>query len=620
MNMQPSRSFRNPLLRRVQHHASMSVLFSARQAEPLFDHPDGRVEPPAINQAGFIDTPATAAPLANAVPISWPELVKPARAPVTTALAGSHPAAKRTAPAVSRSSDARAADLNQPVASVVPLQLSSTTSAGSHPQPEGPASPPPGSQNASESKIEDSTWRRLQAIFRKHNEQREVQASASLESGTEASQPGSASQAEREADSELQQPPARTDSAEVGSPLQAESLGEIADDSETAPPSIEHISPSAQTIQRVARQETEVDSALPPGQMGQPPPDIGAVSAGSPPLVSQEPDLSSWYHSLPAGHRMSTQPLVGSLQDRHKLEPPARMTESPVPVAGESSGSDLKESPGGQDPSPALQPLPLEAVWAMQQRELANPQPSSQMFSEYDFPTAMVPGLASEASASGGKLHSLLQKLEPGRPTGSPVEVIPPRQPRPGLAPGKPPVGSGDDTVPHTFEGESVPPETPSTIQRMSSVETTLPAGVPEPNPMPESDLVETKIGPLPADLWLLLGQSPPAQQFSTRPAKETNFPAQVRAPAVQLPASNVPDIPAVAVPEAGIQRTAAEEASLPSAPITTPPPAAGSPAEPDMGLARSEGELDLAYLASQVYVEVKRRMAIELERDRRRF
>jgi len=142
-----------------------------------------------------------------------------------------------------------------------------------------------------------------------------------------------------------------------------------------------------------------------------------------------------------------------------------------------------------------------------------------------------------------------------------------------------------------------------------------------------EEEMVETAIGPLPADLWGLIGERPPARpaepslaaageplvqrQPATRPEPEISRREEATRPERRA-ARGAPDVRTSA--EAVLQRAAAESTGAESAP---PPPseqAAGGAA------AANAGGVNMDELAMKVYGEVKRRLSVEWERLRRRM
>jgi hypothetical protein len=281
-------------------------------------------------------------------------------------------------------------------------------------------------------------------------------------------------------------------------------------------------------------------------------------------------------------------------------------------------------------PSPSLPP-PLEAVWQVERRaEVATPDAGALPHSS--------PGTAETESGLGAGSrpvrHQPAAHIEPGDrrampPTRSSIEVLPPRGPRPQVA--------------ERRRADAAPP---------------LGAA-------PEA--VETEIGPLPADLWGLIGETapaslPPALQASAAPdlsqrastslapavtdprdiaapSRETMEPhadPTVRAPSPpsapkvgdepasgRTPAPSQPVVPRAPEPRAATARPAAIQRVMRVDELETevepdPPNADAELREPEAREAGG-GTLDLEELARRVYADVKRRLSVERERARGR-
>jgi hypothetical protein len=199
------------------------------------------------------------------------------------------------------------------------------------------------------------------------------------------------------------------------------------------------------------------------------------------------------------------------------------------------------------------------------------------------------------------EIQRVLQTVAPGQPTDSSVEMVIPRRPRPAaltsapsverssLKPAEEKAGAEENTAPSTGIPR-LPPSSPKVPQGDLPVESRA-----------VSEVVPTEIGPLPADLWRLIGEAPPEPEMAEHKEKPARLPDKGQA---------LPGAPA----EPAVQRQAAE----PSSPAQTPSPSTASPAAPQ---AEGEGKgekLDVDELSRRVYREVKRRLAVEWERIRR--
>jgi hypothetical protein len=216
------------------------------------------------------------------------------------------------------------------------------------------------------------------------------------------------------------------------------------------------------------------------------------------------------------------------------------------------------------------QPLPLESVWQVQRVQA--PPSKTQMAVEMTEKAG-----ETEIDLEPGAPHT---EQPPAPPPGSSspetsIEILPPSRPRPAKA--------------------SVLPSRPA-VQRQA--ETDAPS------------LVDTAIGPLPSDLWSLLGQKPPVNSGRTQTHQQ---PQQIVNPIDQNSASAQPtstlaetSMDAAPVSRA-IQRQAVSE-------TPAQPASQGTDAEKE----RSPVEPDLNDLAQKVYAEIRRRLATESERTNR--
>jgi len=243
---------------------------------------------------------------------------------------------------------------------------------------------------------------------------------------------------------------------------------------------------------------------------------------------------------------------------------------------------------------------PLEAVWPVERREPLAPQmPSSVRVSQAVGPEAAPAKELPEMTHH--EIQRVLQTVAPGQPTDSSVEMVIPRRPRPAaltsapsverssLKPAEEKAGAEENTAPSTGIPR-LPPSSPKVPQGDLPVESRA-----------VSEVVPTEIGPLPADLWRLIGEAPPEPEMAEHKEKPARLPDKGQA---------LPGAPA----EPAVQRQAAE----PSSPAQTPSPSTASPAAPQ---AEGEGKgekLDVDELSRRVYREVKRRLAVEWERIRR--
>ena len=253
-------------------------------------------------------------------------------------------------------------------------------------------------------------------------------------------------------------------------------------------------------------------------------------------------------------------------------------------------------------PTQMLQPLPLEEAWPVQRQTPQRARPESQ---------AILPG-ETPPEILGQEEHALvreaLREVSPGQPTDSTVEVITPRRPRPA-----PVLQQRKERQAISLQPSDRPsPESGKGDEYIDEAE----------KPSRASETVETEIGPLPSDLWELIGESPrparaPVRKESralstTRGLSRTMQGAEPAAPSEPVPGespgSTEGEIFREVTPEL-VQRQASEPSS-----------AGGQAGAAALSTANPPAEMDMDELAVRVYGEVKKRLAVEWERLRRRF
>jgi hypothetical protein len=503
------------------------------------------------------------------------------------------------------------------------------------PQAEPEARKPEPMRVESDAVEEDGIWKRLQTIFRKHEEKR-----LSEEQTPAANEPLPVQAAQ-----------------EVDHP-QPETLAEPEKKGNLPPHPVELVMRKPLEEERPQIVPAQVDQTLIEAEpVPQPEPKEPSVGLSSPKQVQEKPKQRETRQAgaYPgetearlAKQRESELPLVNTGIETDQLIPSAPAEPEKGPLAASGFETEVnREQPVGpahlggrlpptaelpgmshrspeiprasqppileaqeDEPARMLQPMPLEAAWPVQ-RQIVEAQRAAPAPSTTGESIPEILGLEEHA-----QVREALREVVPGQPTDSPVEVITPRRPRPApaslqerpiAAPAAPAPESGQD-VPGEFSG-----------------------GV---------DAVPTEIGALPVDLWNLIGESPPIRAQEERspapqsePPEPTHMqPASLDGPfAAKRPAEQAP-LPTV-VPAASsqlepgwmVQRSpepveGSDSPSAGAAPVTGADALAG--AETATGRAGSAlpSEKDLDELAVRVYGEVKKRLAVEWERMRRRF
>lgn len=298
--------------------------------------------------------------------------------------------------------------------------------------------------------------------------------------------------------------------------------------------------------------------------------------------------------------------------------------------------------------------LPLESVWPVQ-RQGHGPVISERFETE--------PGAAAWTSSEvepfdptvEENIRNTLAEITTRQPTDSMIEVITPRRSRPGPSV-QPQMETNQDVAPpiQTVGGITAA----ATIQRQPEPQ----AGSLFPE---ESHLIKTEIGPLPDDLWHLLGQTPPSpaplpssttetgrmvsraeateasalhldvahsQEQNSSPttlpvsfttgSQEPSSGPQTDPSSVRLESEN-PALPGLTTDTNEVTDQSGQSHHLQRAIETstvTPDQETSSAGTTDQKIeAGSAAQIDTDELAHQVYVKLKRRLAVEWERLRRR-
>ena len=265
----------------------------------------------------------------------------------------------------------------------------------------------------------------------------------------------------------------------------------------------------------------------------------------------------------------------------------------------------------GVEPHSVVSPserVSLEDVWPVQRKESAPAR-------ETDLP--LEPVLVEEPmrheKPEAPKVEQVMRQVAAAKPSDSSVELILPRRQRP------------------------TPPASP--VQRQPENK-----GNGNGTRTPPQAFVPTEIGPLPGDLWNILGQPTPtmAGVAEAPPVSSGTQPAIMRAIAAaeQSTTTIAPPTYTTYAPQRAVnggpppiqrvegEQTAASNQAQPTTVATVGsgvPPVTGNAPGGEPGAASQEkaegaGEVNVEELARQVYSEVKRRLSVEWERGRGRF
>ena len=652
----------NPLLRRVRMHARMTTLFRFRASDSAM--------PPAARQVAWSrpwypsaasPDPETAGPIegtampmgvevAAAVPFAPPIAAMAAGAPDQGKPAWAAPAAPilsgstgLSAPPVSQVYERRATvqpdptvvrrDLDQPARTPTPRAAADAVAAIDSSEiarraAAAEASPPAGPTAA----IDDVTWRRLEMIYARHHDkqiaEQESSESPIASSGTGPPIAGVVEVQRSQAEQGVEQPVAQqrptavseqTDEAQLVLPDQ--------DYTQATVPASAHLQADQQPFERSASLAMSA-SAIHHGSG--PAPELPVVAR----LMTRSEDIpqeierrtASPYQSkaTPGGGTEVVRPLLAEAvetstgQRLPAAEPylaadassqyqPTRtmLADSPggaalspgsetgdIAQSGEQGWSQPAESQLSQPSEAAVLPvqsLSLDAAWPVQRMDAfperasaSLPYPSEAIVSQPDMDTDVA--------------LQVVRGLPPARPTTSAVEIIAPRRPRPTVS------ASPGTTEPKTVATKQI------------EFGDTAPAPVPwtehvHPAPPTGGDqMVATEIGPLPADLWQMLKQPPPGQ--TTDGAESGRLTAQSAPDA--LPSQHVSSGPVTVAPSAPamVQRQAD--------PVPTGEYAQLSDVASETEPQRHATSIDINELSRRVYADIRRRLAVEWERNRR--
>ncbi len=643
---------RNPFLSRLQRHNRVSTLFRAVDPASSPASLAALGEAPSTDRFGIATSqPAQAgvvkagllppgsnlplgyllnAPLPPALPAETSQELPPAfeelaemdslaaskpETPHASALPAQQPPAPRAAaPAarLQRSPDRPVQAPSQPPPR--PVSASPRLAVPAAPAPRAAA----GSEDKEDSKFTQGQLDRLQAIFDLHNRTPEAEAAAPAPQTSQAL-PAAPPAANRPAPQTIQRsldseellaasiPAAPPTLLSAAAPGQASSIPP-APRPAANPPGETRLSqvagPDAATVVPTpALRQPAIEQSAPvsPAATGQ---EITQIQAAS------QPASPSAAPTLPAARLVeqaesapgSIPPASGGLLQRQ----PEPLEPSPQPGETLPNATPVRPNPNfAQPPAPQSQPpaayeaetqlQPLEAVWQVERVPAAPVRPAT--------PAPAAPS-AYNPPPVHAEVQRVLQETTPGQPTDSRVETLPPRLPRPSVS--------------------AQPPARPS-LQRTPEE----PAG-PQPAAQP-AEVVDTAVGPLPADLWRLIGEKPPTPAAVVQtPSRSSSLRSQPEVISPE-PLQDLGEIEAPG-PAPVLARTQAARSEPPAigslqrevdsgggepAPAAQPAPA---PGEQPPAQAGKPPEMDIEELSRKVYAEVKNRLSIEWERLRNRF
>ncbi|MFZ0548384.1 MAG: hypothetical protein WAM60_23250 [Candidatus Promineifilaceae bacterium] len=656
----------NPLLHHVRRHQQMPVIFQAAAVSPVVQQPGTTTDVPLVRAtlAGQSASPTAELPPATPAPIVAQSAPPPMRAssppspppvqrqsvpPAPTSVPVTQPAMPQPQPTPAQPAPIeerdpawdrlqaiahahqrkQAAESDSPTAEQPAASLQQATSPPPKPQPPQPSpraakvlgrkAPPPRMPNPDEKKKAEITFispdkerpsEQPPAAERTPVERPQtlskapaaIQRTAETTTETPPSQPVSAPPAPIPGSERPQ--PQRVQPEEVEPTVTMPKAAELEDTIVSAPPErpMEEVrtspppmysEPAAQPTEQppIGNRPQASPAIIQRQSFDEPEQEVTTPSPTEAPSSSPHPTQ----HFDPETTVISAPPLPAQTGEIHDVQPQS-VTPNPTPP---DASTEYEPQPG--------QSMSLEDVWPVQRRQ----QPRVGL----DAPPALPP--TQRDSVTERRVRQTLEGVASGRASDSGVELVLPKRPRP---------------VPYQRKSSPTPkpmsrqPETanqPAPIQRQTA----------------DPDTVHTEIGPLPGDLWQLLGQAPPSEKKigTERPSSQTT----TQAAAVDLLTQPVMSETAVSPTAPTIQRQVIEEDSPPppkaepsrrvetmTAPIQRASIDSGSAGETaDGGEAETNGagkeetgKPEIEELTRQVYQRIKRYLAVERERGRGRF
>lgn len=341
--------------------------------------------------------------------------------------------------------------------------------------------------------------------------------------------------------------------------------------------------------------------------------------------------------SAPAVQAPPSQPPVE--QAGAIVRPPADSVRRAIPEP--RAGQGVEPAPGKVDET-AIQRMPLDAVWPVARQ----PAPT-EAHADSDRSAILPPTSPSDHGPEVDRkaVQRALEQVQPDQPSASSVEVITPRRSRAAAAHQARAAGWGGEAIvqpaTQTQGAEDAPPAAATAPPpRAETGRPTVDRPMDHSTPAMSRSLVETEIGDLPADLWTLLGEPPPPIAAAAPPVEPGTMPPQPRTTAQLAPAQPVGPaaLAASATVDALLARPARAESgtrvapaprqvqrqvaddTVPAPDISVPTAALPGDTPADTSTDTSAtAELDTDELARHVYAQLKRRLAVEWERLRRR-
>lgn len=634
MSLKTQRSLRNALLNRVRRHATIATIFNAPDpVHPLNPFIRGTGSLPKNEVLGGAD-------LVQATLLSLPaHLTNSSPGELIPYVSGEASITESTPQKVSK-----------PPARIEPTVFQSNNSFENITN-QGKAFTPGDSDEE-----DDSTWRKLKTIFRKHKEK----------DGQEVTTPRPKPSAANHLQRELDKPGNLNTTSKDLSISPATRL-------DTTQTPVEH-KPDTH-----AREDTSSQSGLENDHQNE---RYGQTSHPLK-LSTEKPIVESVDQPHPEYQE--------GLQKRNSVGSGEILKEKEEETADHVFPSNInkRESTLNEDvsPDPTLHTVPLEAAWPVQKQEIHpvhKPKPVESLeLGEVDTGSDNpLPNPDFQTLVGAETIQRALKNVVPGQPTSSSVELIIPRRPRPhspdrvkntgyqktpevqesstqpahpkstpfqtDLPPEVSPGWgteklSGEDPFPGRLLDDAQPEVTSRSSLPTVPPDRPLVDGEPDsqvnsPNELnnideiendTEPELVQTDIGPLPVDLWQILNHDAPTTfmgggTFTEPPPIKTSRPADVKRKALSpdtrkdSPESTQSAKQKIVHNEvASIQRAVSTDDNS-NVTSSTSIPESVNETNPD-GETSQNTEPDIDELSRQVYAEIRRQLMVEWERSRNR-
>lgn len=552
---QPPRSFPQAPLANVSLGSELPLFPVEALADQLAAPIQDGVDLPTLTPAARTRSTATTSPIAAAPPaiaaLSAPSVQRtmamppsePTTSPLTGAVSAPISASVPSAPVLSVTNAVALATGSAPQTSPTRITAQSAPAPAVLPAtqtipPSTPTAATPSSTPVQRAAVEPatdtidaSTWRRLQAAYNRYREREATgdwppsatTTSAATTSATVTAQPLFAG---RRAAPLRPAPPAQAPPPVV---QRYPEFAPVAQEQPSPPLDAASAMPrksTATSAQSTAPATTAAQSVIQPAPVVPP-----NSTSPAPPTPVQNMLTSSPLASPPAApmpadlaqqgmiHRSAL--LVAAPQTPAVTSPPAS-----APLSAEQpdnqQASVMASTPMALDHLAAATALletapvdtpPLEAVWPVHQvttTMTGTPGMAPPMVQQQPAPPASLSPVATHVEAApplAPQVHERLTASQTARPTESKVDVVMPRRPRPPL-PGAAQLSTTASVAQRTEATTHQPTAAQPTPVAPAAQPT--PVAHPAPTPLPDFPLIETEIGPLPADLWTLVGVTPP--------------------------------------------------------------------------------------------------------------